>query len=484
MNGRTGIVFAHNALAEEGVALDGLMPWLEIHDCTQYCCVKNATAVGSAVKAGFSRFELIRLYIPSMDFLPGNRALRGSVQLGVHAVCEIDAMLKAGTFDKQAEAYAQGRYDQLSTYGRIVLMQQGLLGLDTDIQLSPQSMLPCIQDGQALHTLLKAAPVFAEQSLQLYLPMIGNLRWLEGFPLPEEKRRYYPWLGHSDIPDPAITQHIEIATPPSGSTAYHQQVAKAREESRLQNQLMALLGGGRVEVVEHPSPDIQFCSLPLGAPPVNGPLQQNAWAFSQVFMVDQAAFRMKDDRLAEIQHGVLRSVFMLSALRSFAWSLASYAQHTGQPFADIDLPATLAICVFVKSRELLNYDATRYFPVLCGTPEGDTAYVDGDLKAAARQALMDRTGCAHVLPLEALRLELDSLTHAMSLLHGHLLSTRTGHARPPKGIAADILACWCTLALSAQSSFCFNDAAMRYHFSLLARLEDYTLPVMDGMAEG
>lgn len=76
----------------------------------------------------------------------------------------------------------------------------------------------------------------------------------------------------------------------------------------------------------------------------------------KLFRVDEDIFAAGHDRENELIHGFMRRAYMMSALRSFAWTLADYCEEYDVTPETIDPAVPARIANFVASRDWLNYD--------------------------------------------------------------------------------------------------------------------------------
>ena len=85
----------------------------------------------------------------------------------------------------------------------------------------------------------------------------------------------------------------------------------------------------------------------------------------KLFRVDKDVFVEGHDRESELIHGYMRRAYMMSAIRSFAWTLADYCKEHESTPEDIDNSIPSRIANFVASRDWLNYDGKTYCKGLC-----------------------------------------------------------------------------------------------------------------------
>jgi hypothetical protein len=89
-------------------------------------------------------------------------------------------------------------------------------------------------------------------------------------------------------------------------------------------------------------------------------LHEKAREMQKLFHVNESAFDPRHDRECELEKGYMHRAYMMSGLRSFAWTLADYCkQHDCTP-DDIDNTIASRIANFVANEDWLNYDGDTY----------------------------------------------------------------------------------------------------------------------------
>ena len=96
-------------------------------------------------------------------------------------------------------------------------------------------------------------------------------------------------------------------------------------------------------------------------------LHEKAKEMQKLFHVNESAFDPRHDRECELEEGYMHRAYMMSGLRSFAWTLADYCkQHDCTP-EDIDNTVASRIANFVANEDWLNYDCKCRFVSRCCT---------------------------------------------------------------------------------------------------------------------
>lgn len=94
-------------------------------------------------------------------------------------------------------------------------------------------------------------------------------------------------------------------------------------------------------------------------------LDAEAKEMQKLFHVSKSAFDPKHDRECEIEEGLLHRAYMMSALRSFAWTLSDYCKKCNCTPEDVSVDDLSDLVKFISAAEWLNYDGTTYCKGLC-----------------------------------------------------------------------------------------------------------------------
>lgn len=212
------------------------------------------------------------------------------------------------------------------------------------------------------------------------------------------------------------------------------------------------------------------------------PTSELARKFARVFRVEEDAFRSDYDREKEILHCYIRDAKQYTALRSFAWVLADYANKAGISLSGLSEIEIVAICDLVQdalNRGKAFYQEEPHFPELCGQPDHTIAYIPGGCENPAWAEISvgeyindERKDCGIEWEAECdfcgdltgLRNELDQLVPVMTQLHAFLKVNRGDTTAQLEGIAADILYAWCSLAIACNDLVLFTDGPDSYDF--------------------
>ncbi len=211
-------------------------------------------------------------------------------------------------------------------------------------------------------------------------------------------------------------------------------------------------------------------------------LNEKAKEMQKLFHVNASAFDPRHDRECELEEGLMHRAYMMSGLRSFAWTLADYCkQHDCTP-EDIDNTIASRIANFVANEDWLNYDGKTYCQGLCSGSDLHVYYVpDGVTQADKKKLLpskedLDRVKqmkekfpsyreiLSEVHSLNALRKDLEYIYPAVKALWVSLEEERD-YDEALLGNEADIVYAWCALALAAKEPFFSEDGPTSCFFS-------------------
>ena len=211
-------------------------------------------------------------------------------------------------------------------------------------------------------------------------------------------------------------------------------------------------------------------------------MYNEAKRLSGLFHVDSTVFNLKDDREAELANGYMKKAYMLSALRSFAWTLASYCEENKKKPEDVDINEIKSLVDFVSNTNWLNYDSISYCKGLCSGQDLHVYYVSDSASDEDKRLLgpseedyervkqMKSISPAYneilqeVQSLDALRKDLSYIYPAIKKIHEDLSNNRN-RSKQLEGNEADVLYAWCALTLAAKGPFFTEDGPMSYFLS-------------------
>ncbi len=183
--------------------------------------------------------------------------------------------------------------------------------------------------------------------------------------------------------------------------------------------------------------------------------EKRALHYARLFRVSEAVFKPNSDRECEIRDGYIKQSHQLRTFRSFIWSLASLLSDQGKGLDEVTAADIRKVIAWIEEKN--NYQEDSYFPELCGLPDNFNIYTDlplpGSRIAAACLARDESTHDTvnNLGTLSGLRNELRLLIPAMDLVYADLKAKRDPNL-PLEGTGADILNCWCVIALAAESN--------------------------------
>lgn len=211
-------------------------------------------------------------------------------------------------------------------------------------------------------------------------------------------------------------------------------------------------------------------------------LHEKAKAMQPLFHVNESVFDPRHDRECELEEGYMHRAYMMSALRSFAWTLADYCQEHDCTPDDVDSGIAIRIANFVARENWLNYDGDSYCQGLCSGSDLHVYFVPDSVSATDKKKLLPsqedidrveqmkekfpayREILCEVHSLNALRKDLKYIYPAVKQLWDSLEEERD-YDEALLGNEADIVYAWCALALAAKEPFFSEDGPMSCYFS-------------------
>lgn len=209
----------------------------------------------------------------------------------------------------------------------------------------------------------------------------------------------------------------------------------------------------------------------------------------RLFHVNASVFNEKRDRECEIDQGLLHRAYMMSALRSFAWTLAEYCESNSTKPDNVSISKLKEIVAFCAKKEWLNYRGDSYCSGLCGCSDLHVFYIPDAVSKADRKKLLpsdeliretERRKAAlpyynpildEVHSLDALRKDLAYIYLAIHALFDSLAQNRN-YDEALTGNEADIVYAWCSLAKAAKEPFYVEDGPMHCYFTQIENEEE------------
>ena len=197
----------------------------------------------------------------------------------------------------------------------------------------------------------------------------------------------------------------------------------------------------------------------------NYALDLMALRMSQVFRVNESAFVSRHDDEGDIHETLMDKKWKLSALRSFAWTLADLADREGKSIDDYEYDELVKLCDFIKEREWLNYQDGSWFDGLCGHSDIHVFYMPGKMiESGEAEEICDVLKYDPITSLDAFRDDLSQLKNAMIRLHNGLLKDRDRDVKLDTPASA-VLQAWCVMAMAARIPFISEDGPMFFFHS-------------------
>ena len=196
-----------------------------------------------------------------------------------------------------------------------------------------------------------------------------------------------------------------------------------------------------------------------------------------IFHVNKSAFDSKSDRECEIEKGLLHRAYMMSALRSFAWTLAAYCAENKLSVQSVKIDVLEKLVDFIAEKNWLNYRGDSHCKGLCSGSDLHVFFVPEEVSQAdknqflpSKEELEEDRKLKEIYPnynpiyaevhsLEALRIDLEYIYPAVKKIWDKLLKNRN-YNKALIGNEADIVYAWCSLAYAAREPFVSEDGPM------------------------
>lgn len=210
-------------------------------------------------------------------------------------------------------------------------------------------------------------------------------------------------------------------------------------------------------------------------------LDKKAREMSKLFHVTISAFDCKHDREGELAQGLMQSAYMMSGLRSFAWTLADYCKQQNCTPENVNNAMASQIANFVAKEDWLNYDGDNYCQGLCSGSDLHVFFIPDSITQTDKNKFLPskedkdrvkkmkekfptyREILSEVHSLDSLRKDLEYVYPAVKTLWNGLAEERD-YSVALLGNEADIVYAWCALALAAKEPFFFEDGPMTCFF--------------------
>lgn len=187
-------------------------------------------------------------------------------------------------------------------------------------------------------------------------------------------------------------------------------------------------------------------------------LADRAAAMRKVFHVSPEIYNVRDDRESELREGLMQKAYMMSAIRSFAWTVSKYCEDKGRKPASLSLDELQNIIAFIAEREWLNYEGNSYCKSLCGTSDIHVYYIPDNTSKSVK-SILSPSGS-----LDGLRKDLEYIYPAIEKIYEDIKENRD-YNEPLESNESDVLYAWCALAYAARAPFFSEDGPMFYFYS-------------------
>ena len=243
-------------------------------------------------------------------------------------------------------------------------------------------------------------------------------------------------------------------------------------------------------------------------------LHHKAKEMQKLFHVNESVFNFRHDRECEIEQGLMHRAYMMSALRSFAWTVAEYCDENSVEVSDIAYDTLNELVDYIADRDWLNYSGDSHCQGLCGCSDLHVFYIPDGVTESDKNKLRPSEEdyetfrqmkerfpsyneiLSDVHSLDMLRKDLEFILPAVEVLYENLKARRNFYEELD-GNEADIVYAWCALASAAKEPFFSEDGPSSCFFTqiensrennsfsdpVVNRAKEYSYPVADSIEE-
>ena len=201
---------------------------------------------------------------------------------------------------------------------------------------------------------------------------------------------------------------------------------------------------------------------------VSGSLREAAHYVTKIFHVPEVMFKSNDDIECELHYGIIRSREQITALRSFAWTIAGLLEETHRDMRDVTESDVMRTVEILEENNRLNYKPNKErFPVLCSMPLDEGMYIPSQQEYIFfAQEMLPEVQLASLFTLQN---ELTLLAPAMKLTYDILREQKRGEIMPPKGVLFDVLCAWSAYCFASCQGFEVVKGPQMYNYNQIVR---------------
>ena len=239
--------------------------------------------------------------------------------------------------------------------------------------------------------------------------------------------------------------------------------------------------GTEYEFIPLKRENTDICNRIAGLPLEPFSLADTAWEMAGIFRVDKSVFDAKHDRECQLKNGYMHRAYMMSALRSFFWTLDAYCEDNAVTPEQVTAETIDGIVEHIANRGWLNYTDDDHGSAICrgqdyhvyfvpeATSSEDWHALEPSQEDYSRVIMMQSKFPTYfevlsdVWSLEELRDDLEYIYPAIRIIYDELARDRDPYQQLT-GNKADILYAWCALTMAAKEPFFSEDGPMNCWF--------------------
>lgn len=277
------------------------------------------------------------------------------------------------------------------------------------------------------------------------------------------------WLERIHLPGEEESPRFRFATPDEGLYPHYEHIRSASRG--LPGVVMVVNANGtEYEFIPLKNEDNDVSKKIAAVPLEPFSLSDTAWEMAGIFRVDKSVFDSKHDRECQLKNRYMHRAYMMSALRSFFWTVSTYCEDNAITPEQLTRDDVSGIVDHIAAQQWLNYCNDDHGSCICSIQDFHVYYVPKktdmeDQRALMIAALAQNTGSfpSDLTYLDDLRDDLEYVYPAIHIIYDELAENRDPYQQLI-GNKADVLYAWCALTIAAKEPFYAEDGPMSCWF--------------------
>ena len=277
------------------------------------------------------------------------------------------------------------------------------------------------------------------------------------------------WLERIHLPGEEESPRFRFATPDEGLYPHYEHIRSASRG--LPGVVMVVNANGtEYEFIPLKNEDNDVSKKIAAVPLEPFSLSDTAWEMAGIFRVDKSVFDSKHDRECQLKNRYMHRAYMMSALRSFFWTVSTYCEDNAITPEQLTRDDVSGIVDHIAAQQWLNYCNNDHGSCICSIQDFHVYYVPKKTDMEDQRALMiadlaQNTGSfpSDLTYLDDLRDDLEYVYPAIHIIYDELAENRDPYQQLT-GNKADVLYAWCALTIAAKEPFYAEDGPMNCWF--------------------